>query len=93
VLDAFTKYQDVLCITNKIGAITYNVPHVCDAAPSPTRARGRVAERRAAAPRSPRRPLRAPMHVLLYAVAPSLFLLVYAVIINTSRYQIIYPIT
>jgi hypothetical protein len=30
---------------------------------SPTRARGHVAERRAAAPRSPRRPKGAPMHI------------------------------
>jgi hypothetical protein len=44
-------------------AISHNVPHVCDAAPSPTRARGHVAERRAAAPRSPRRPKGAPMYV------------------------------
>jgi hypothetical protein len=43
--------------------MAYNVPHVCDVAPSPTRARGHVAERRAAAPRSPRRPKGAPMHI------------------------------
>ncbi len=46
-----------------ISAIAYNVSHVCDVAPSPTRARGHVAERRAAAPRSPRRPEEAPMHI------------------------------
>ena len=43
--------------------ISHNVPHVCDVAPSPTRARGHVAERRAAAPRSPSRPEGAAMHI------------------------------
>jgi hypothetical protein len=38
--------------------MAYNVSRVGDVAPSPTRARGHVAERRAAAPRSPRRLLR-----------------------------------
>ena len=47
--------------TLRVLHITY--PHVCDVAPSPTRARGHVAERRAAAPRSPRRPEGAPMHI------------------------------
>jgi hypothetical protein len=47
-----------------------NVSHVCDVAPSPTRARGHVAERRAAAPRSPRRlPRRRCTYVLLSDVA------------------------
>jgi hypothetical protein len=41
-----------------IRAIADNVSHVCDVALSPTRAKGHVAERRAAAPRSPRRLLR-----------------------------------
>ena len=44
-------------------AMAYNVSHVCDVALSPTRAKGHVAERRAAAPRSPRRPAGAPMHI------------------------------
>ena len=43
--------------------ISYNESHVCDVALSPTRAKGHVAERRAAAPRSPRRPEGAPMHI------------------------------
>ncbi len=47
----------------QIGAIAYNVPHVCDVAPSPTRVRGHVAERRAAAPRSPSRPAGAAMYI------------------------------
>ena len=52
------------------GGISHNVSHVCDVALSPTRAKGHVAERRAAAPRSPRRPLgRRCTYVLLYAVA------------------------
>src|SRR4030042_6552822 len=45
------------------GAIAYNESHVCDVALSPTRAKGHVAERRAAAPRSPRRPEGAPMYI------------------------------
>ena len=44
-------------------AILHYVLRVCDVAPSPTRARGHVAERRAAAPHSPRRPAGAPMHI------------------------------
>ncbi len=43
--------------------MAYNVSHVCDVALSPTRAKGHVAERRAAAPRSPRRPAGAPMYI------------------------------
>jgi hypothetical protein len=43
------------------GAIADNESRVCDAAPSPTRAKGHVAERRAAAPRSPSRPAGAAM--------------------------------
>jgi hypothetical protein len=43
--------------------ISHNVSHVCDVALSPTRARGHVAERRAAAPRSPRHPEGVPMHI------------------------------
>ena len=52
-------------------AISCNVSRVGDVAPSPTRARGHVAERRAAAPRSPRRlPRRRCAYALLCAVAP-----------------------
>jgi hypothetical protein len=47
----------------KICAITHNVSHVCDVALSPTRAKGHVAERRAAAPRSPSRPEGAAMYI------------------------------
>jgi hypothetical protein len=43
--------------------MAYNESHVCDVALSPTRAKGHLAERRAAAPRSPRRPKGAPMHI------------------------------
>jgi hypothetical protein len=50
--------------------MSHNESHVCDVALSPTRAKGHVAERRAAAPRSPRRPLgRRCTYVLLCAVA------------------------
>ena len=63
--------------------MAYNVSHVCDVALSPTRAKGNVAERRAAAPRSPRRlPRRRCTYVLLCAVAPLelfLFLTSYSV--------------
>ena len=44
-------------------AMAYNESHVCDVAPSLNRAKGNVAERRAAAPRSPRRPEGAAMHI------------------------------
>ncbi len=43
--------------------MAHNESHVCDVAPSPTRARGHVAERRAAAPRSPSRPEGAAMYI------------------------------
>ena len=48
---------------SRIGAIAYNESHVCDVALSPTRAKGHVAERRAAAPRSPSRPEGAAMYI------------------------------
>jgi hypothetical protein len=44
-------------------AMAYNVSRVCDVALSPTRAKGHVAERRAAAPRSLSRPAGAAMHI------------------------------
>jgi hypothetical protein len=47
----------------KAWQMSHNESHVCDVAPSPTRARGHVAERRAAAPRSPRHPEGVPMHI------------------------------
>ena len=46
-----------------LSAITHNEWHVCDVALSPTRAKGHVAERRAAAPRSPRHPEGVPMYI------------------------------
>jgi hypothetical protein len=52
--------------------MAYNVPHVCDVAPRPKGPRGHVAERRAAAPRSPRRlPRRRCTYALLYEVTLS----------------------
>ena len=66
-------------------AIAYNESHVCDVALSPTRAKGHVAERRAAAPRSPRRlPRRRCTYALLYAVAPTLFLFITDMTLHTS---------
>jgi hypothetical protein len=51
-------------------AIAHNVPQVGDVALRPTRPKGHVAERRAAAPRSPRRlPRRRCAYVLLSDVA------------------------
>jgi hypothetical protein len=44
-------------------AMSHNVPRLCDVALRPTRPKGHVAEARGAARRSPRRPLRAPMHM------------------------------
>ncbi len=46
-----------------LAGITHNESHVCDVALSPTRARGHVAERCAAAPRSPSRPAGAAMYI------------------------------
>ncbi len=46
-----------------LNRISYNESHVCDVAPRPTRPRGHVAERRAAAPRSPSRPKGAAMYI------------------------------
>jgi hypothetical protein len=43
--------------------MAHNESHVCDVALSPTRAKGHVAERRAAAPRSPRHPEGVPMYI------------------------------
>ncbi len=51
--------------------MAYNESHVCDVAPSPTRARGHVAERRAAAPHSPRRLLRRRSTYVLLCVVPA----------------------
>jgi len=53
----------VLCIGLLIGAIVHNVSHVYDVALSPTRAKGHVAKRRDAAPRSPRRLAGALKHI------------------------------
>jgi hypothetical protein len=55
--------ESVTYVLGTFSAITHNVSHVGDVAPSLTEARGHVAERRAAAPRSPRHPLRVPMRL------------------------------
>jgi hypothetical protein len=59
-----------LCLQTKVSPmssdctkIAHNESHVCDVALSPTRAKGHVAERRAAAPRSPRHPKGVPMYI------------------------------
>jgi hypothetical protein len=79
VLDAFTEYQDVLCITNTIGAITYNISYVCNVAPRPTRPRGHVARRSAEEPEAPSE---APMHIRAVMRSCVLF---YASISSISR--------
>ena len=56
-------YNNGFYAINALSAIAYNESHVCDVALSPTRAKGHVAERRAAAPRSPRHPEGVPMHI------------------------------
>jgi hypothetical protein len=43
--------------------MAYNELHVCDVALSPTRAKGHVAERRAAAPRGPSHPEGVAMYI------------------------------
>ncbi len=58
-----SRGKSVTYVLGTLSAITHNESHVCDVAPSPTRARGHVAERRAAAPRSPRRPAGAAMYI------------------------------
>jgi hypothetical protein len=55
--------------------MSHNESHVCDVALNPTRAKGHVAERRAAAPRSPRRPRRgADVHTCCYGQLRSRFI-------------------
>jgi hypothetical protein len=56
-------------VLGTLSAISHNVPRVCDVAPRPTGPRGHVAERRAAAPRSPRRPKGADAHYVLLCEA------------------------
>jgi hypothetical protein len=62
----FWKVNNAFCITFCIDAIAYNVSHVCDVAPRLTEPRGHVAERRAAAPRSPSRPEGGDVHTCCY---------------------------
>ena len=71
-------------------AMSLNESHVCDVALSPTRAKGHVAERHAAAPRSPSRPAGVPMYIraVIRSCADSLFLFMYAVALHTGRYFI-----
>ena len=69
--------------------MAHNVLHVCDVAPRLTEPRGHVAERRAAAPRSPRRlPRRRCTYELLYAVAlcVRIFILSFNEISHSSRW-------
>jgi len=69
--EMMSRGKSVAYVLGALGAITHNVPQVGDVALSPTRAKGYVVERRAAAPRSPRRLLRRRCaYVLLDAVAP-----------------------
>ena len=58
-----SRAKSVTYVLGNLAGLAYNVPRVCDTAPRLTEPRGRVAEWCAAAPRSPRRPFRAPMHI------------------------------
>jgi hypothetical protein len=58
-----SRGNSVTYVLGTLSAITHNESHVCDVALSPTRAKGHVAERRAAAPRSPSRPAGAAMYI------------------------------
>ena len=58
-----SRGKSVTYVLGALSAIAHNVSHVCDVALSPTRAKGHVAERRAAAPRSPRHPEGVPMYI------------------------------
>jgi hypothetical protein len=61
VIDGVQPCNIILCTRRILCAIAYNEWHICDVALS--RAKGHVAERGAAAPRSPRRPAGAPMYI------------------------------
>jgi len=52
-----------LCIRTAFGAIAYNVPLVCDAAPSLTKARGRCGDEARRSAAEPEAPSEAPMHI------------------------------
>jgi hypothetical protein len=65
IVHAFDSTLSVENVTDVLGtlhAMAHNVPRLCDVALRPTRPKGHVAEERAVARRSPRRPPRAPMH-------------------------------
>ena len=61
--DAGFSVGSLVLNPGSLNGIAHNESHVCDVALSPTRAKGHVAERRAAAPRSPSRPEGAAMHI------------------------------
>ena len=73
--------------------MAYNESHVCDVALSPTRAKGHVAERRAAAPRSPSHPEGVPMYIraVIRSCAVTLFAFVGSRVLEKSG-QLTYPI-
>ena len=60
---SFSVMNSLLISFDAVTGISHNESHVCDVALSPTRAKGHVAERRAAAPRSPRHPEGVPMYI------------------------------
>jgi hypothetical protein len=58
-----SRGRSVTYVLGTLSVIARNVSNVCDVAPSSTRARGHVAERRAVAPRSSRHPEGVPMYI------------------------------
>ena len=71
-----------LCLQTKVSpmssdctGLAHNVSHVCDAAPSPTRARGRCGDEARRSAEEPEAPSEAPMHIR--AVICSCVVLVY----------------
>jgi hypothetical protein len=58
-----SRGKSVTSVLGTPNGIAHNESNVCDVALSPTRAKGHVAERRDAAPRSPSRPAGAAMYI------------------------------
>jgi hypothetical protein len=55
--------ESVTYVLGTFSAITHNVSHVCDVAPSPTRARGRCGDEARRSAEEPEAPSEAPMHI------------------------------
>ncbi len=93
-----SRGKSVTYVLGTLSAITHNESHVCDVALSPTRAKGHVAERRAAAPRSPSRPAGAAMYIraVIRSCAANLCLLMFHnrfMQIGYHLYDLLTPLT